>query len=136
LKYIFTLLLLLTSLYPNNFINKQIAITSLDTTSKEIVYSPSSGKKLSELTWTADDVQMLGVKFDYLLTRTSFIQFDYKMNLSSEAVMDDYDWIKDDTTDWSHWSHHSNTSLDDFTILDISILQIVALEIKVVLLVA
>ncbi len=121
MKYILSLLLLISTLYSNNFINKQITITSLDTTSHELVYDPDSGKKLSELIWQADDVQMLGFKFDYTLSRTSFVQFNYQMNLSDDALMDDYDWLKDDTSQWSDWSNHPNTRLDNFTIFDISI---------------
>jgi len=114
-------LLFISTIYSNEIINRQIAITSLATTSHEFVYDSSNGKKVSELIWKADDVQMLGAKFDYSLSKTSFIQVDYKINLSSEAVMDDYDWLKDDISDWSDWSHHQNTKLDNFTIFNISI---------------
>jgi outer membrane protease len=107
-------------LYSNDIINKQITITSIDTTSHEFVYNSNYSKKISELIWSADDVQMLGIKFDYPLSPKSFIQINYKINLSDDATMDDYDWLKDDTTLWSHWSHHENTILDNFSILDIS----------------
>ena len=116
-----TLYLLLISLVNgSDIINKQISISSVDTISHELVYSPSTGKKLSELIWKADDVQMLGIQFDYLASKRWFLHISYKTNLSDNAQMDDYDWLKDGISDWSHWSTHPNTKLDKFTILDIS----------------
>ena len=121
MRYILILLLFISTLYSNDIVNRQISITSLDTTSHELVYDPNGGKKLSELIWDAQQVQMLDFKFDYLISRKSFIQVNYKINLSIDATMDDYDWLKDDTSDWSDWSHHPNTILDNFTIFDISL---------------
>ena len=107
--------------FANNIVNKQISLSLINTQSHELVYSPSTRKKLSELIWKADDIQLLGMQFDLLLPNSSFIQFSYKTNLSNNnAMMDDYDWIKNDTTQWSHWSNHPNTILNNFTIFDIS----------------
>lgn len=35
--------------------------------------------------------------------------------------MDDYDWLKNNTSSWSDWSTHSNTKLDKYSILDLSV---------------
>ncbi|MGK0256001.1 MAG: plasminogen activator [Arcobacteraceae bacterium] len=119
MKHILSFCFLFSTLYSHEIVKGQISLTSLDTTSHEFVYN--NGKKLSELIWEAKDVQMLGVQVDYVLSPSSFIKIGYKTNLSDDALMDDYDWMKDDTEDWSHWSNHPNTKLDNFTILDISL---------------
>lgn len=119
---IILLSLLFTSLYANNFVNKKMSITTIDSTSHEYVYkSNNPSYKLSELIWEVDNVKLLGLQFDYLISKDSFFQFSYKQNISNDAQMDDYDWMIDDISDWSHWSTHPNTVLDNYTILDLSI---------------
>ncbi len=110
---------LITSLCSNNFVNKELSITTIDSTSHEYVYNLSH--KNSELIWEAENVRLLGLQFDYLISKDSFFQFIYKQNISNDAQMDDYDWLKDYTSDWSHWSTHPNTVLDNYTILDLSV---------------
>ncbi|MDB2405674.1 omptin family outer membrane protease [Arcobacteraceae bacterium] len=100
-----------------------MSLTSIDSISHEFVYNPSNqDEKLSELIWEADDVSLLGLQFDYLLSRKSFLQVDYKINITDgNSMMADYDWLKTGNPNWSDRSTHPNTKLDKLTIFDISI---------------
>jgi outer membrane protease len=109
-------------MYGGKITKKQISITSIDSVSHEFVYSPQNNdEKLSELIWKANGVQLLGINLQYHLRRDNYINLDYKIKIgSSSNTLDDYDWLRD-CTQWSHWSHHENTILDQFDIFDLSL---------------
>ena len=122
MKFFTFCLLIISFLHSSTIINKQLSITSIDSTSHEFVFNPSNqDEKLSELIWEANDVSLLGIKFDYLLSKKTFLQVNYKMNITDgNSMMTDYDWLKTGNSDWSHRSIHPNTKLDKLTIFDIS----------------
>jgi plasminogen activator len=101
--------------------NTELSIKSINSKSYEYVYY--NEHKLSELIWKADNVRLLGIQFDYLISKDSFFQFTYKHNISNDAYMDDYDWLIENRSDWSDWSTHPNTVLDKYAILDLSVHQ-------------
>ena len=123
MKFFTFCLLIISFLHSSAIINKQLSITSIDSTSHEFVFNPSNqDEKLSELIWEANDVSLLGIKFDYLLSKKTFLQVNYKMNITDgNSMMTDYDWLKTGNLDWSHRSIHPNTKLGKLTIFDISL---------------
>jgi len=117
---LFSLLSLFT--YGNNLFEKEISIETINSISHEYVYDPNNlDYKLSELIWETEDISMLAIKLSYTLKGDLFIKFDGKINISSEAKMDDYDWLKGDQTQWSDWSTHPNTIVDKYNIIDLSL---------------
>ena len=104
--------------------------------SHETVYQPAgyptASRKISELTWEAKDVNLLGVALRYQ-SKGIDLYISYKKNISTgDGVMDDLDWIDDDL-DWidyanpytrTHWSHHENTDVTNVSILDLLIKKI------------
>jgi len=113
-------LFVISSAFAGEFTNKQITLTTINSISHEYVYNPyNTSYKLSELIWDAKDTKMLGFNTDYILDKKSSLQFNYKINISDDAQMDDYDWLKQ-TPLWSHWSTHPSTKLTKFSILDLT----------------
>lgn len=118
------IIIFFTAIFLNasNFTNKSISISSINSTSHEYVYQ--NDFKLSELIWETKDVSLLGLEFDYLLRKDSILNFSYKINISKgDSLMNDFDWLKNDASNWSHWSNHPNTKLENFSILDINVKQ-------------
>ena len=77
--------------------------------------------KLSHLIWDSRNVSTLVAGLS-----TSFGR-DYNLNIEGKflinkgnSVMDDYDWVYIGN-DWSHWSHHEDTSITDVSGLDFSV---------------
>jgi len=116
-----SLLFIASTLNAGNISSKKITVSTLNTVSHELVYAPGTGKKISELIWDAKGVKMLGFNVNYQKNENFYISFDYKTNIRErQSMMDDYDWLKDDRTEWSDWSNHPNTYLDKLTILDLA----------------
>lgn len=120
--------LLVTSLYSSQIeqdINLNISNFSSET--KEIVYVPTgfatSGRKLSELTWEADSVKMLGIGYSVNVSDYFKVNLNYKRNFStSSGMMDDYDWIDSNNPGtWSDWSTHPDTDVDLVEHIDINV---------------
>lgn len=92
----------------------------------EIVYcQPISGcptdHKLSQLIWSSSDVAMLIAGFSIDSGKNSFINIEGKFGVNEgDSVMDDYDWMYTNL-DWSHWSHHEDTSVKESSALDINV---------------
>jgi len=102
--------------------NKTITISNAHSISHEYVYSSRGGKKLSELIWDSGEFSLIGMWFRFTSDSNLIIDFSYKTMLNAQkSQMDDYDWLKNDTNKWSHWSHHDNTILKEFIQYDISI---------------
>lgn len=102
--------------------NFNIGVTNLTSETKEIVYDETNGKKISELTWKAENVQLLNAGLEFNLKDRIFISGDLKSNFTNnDMVMDDYDWsVANPNNDWSHWSHHENTKVEDIKMLDVN----------------
>ena len=93
---------------------------TISSISNELVFNqtPAYDTKLSHLIWEQENASVLGLetKIDY---DTYFLNFEYYQSIFVEdAVMDDYDWVYYGY-DWSHWSHHNNTTFSNFTLIDI-----------------
>jgi len=121
MKVFLVIVLAVSILNANNNITKELTLSTLNSTSYEIVNDPNTGKQISELIWEAKGVNMIGLKLNYQIQDSHIISLSYKTNITDgDSVMDDYDWIKDYTTEWSHWSHHPNTKLESLTIFDLN----------------
>lgn len=83
---------------------------------------PTSGRKISELTWRAENIKLLGLDIQYEHKSFDFY-ISYKKNISiGDGVMDDLDWLDDNNPDTlTHWSHHDNTDVTNVFILDFGI---------------
>ncbi len=92
----------------------------LNGASHELVYDPASGKKISELIWTLDDVAVVGGGVAYNPASWLSLNLNGWINASDPATMDDFDWLSPAHTDWSDWSHHDATDLDQAWMLDAS----------------
>lgn len=114
-----------------NYVNKNIlkntikvttSLSNFNSKSEQYIYSSSDGRKISQLTWNADNIKLFGLGLAY---KTNNIEFyvNYKTNLENgNGLMDDYDWVYDSSPDtWTHWSHHENTQVKDIRILDLGI---------------
>lgn len=79
--------------------------------------------KLSELIWDTKGVFMLGGDLSVTLVPS----WGVKLNVSAStaihkasSIMDDYDWMYIGA-DWTHWSHHDQTTLEKGLLLDIGL---------------
>ena len=116
-----SLLLTYTSQVNANILNGAgfyIATGKSDITANEIVYS--NNYKVSHLTWKTQNAatSIFGIKHeinDYMT-----LNFEAQsLSQQTKSVMDDYDWLYTNTSDWSDWSHHEDTLLtqaDSYTI--------------------
>ena len=102
-------------------------ISNFNSTSHETLYVPEgyagAGRKISELTWKAEDVKLLGINASYNFTNGLGLYAGYKKNISTgDGVMDDLDWVDNSNPGrLTHWSHHDNTDVDDITIFDLGL---------------
>ena len=93
------------------------------------IHTGIPGYKLSELQWQLDNVLMLGVGVSYRANGRLSLNVDYWMldidippldiDRDGDGVMDDYDWLIEGM-DWTHWSHHDNTTVTDATKFDLN----------------
>ena len=100
----------------------KVYLSNYSSESSEIVNDPSTNKKISELIWEIENTSLLGIGF-HIPSKNNF-----KLNLSYQTMlgknngtMNDYDWLKDYTTEWSDWSTHPNTKITNISILDINL---------------
>ncbi len=117
---LFGLLTICSSLYAFENGNINIGVTNLNSETKEIVYD--NGKKISELTWKTENIQLLNVGLEYNIKDRIFLSGDLKSNFTNnDMVMDDYDWsVANPNNEWSDWSHHDNTKVEDIKMLDVN----------------
>lgn len=113
--------------YINNSILKDTleistSLSNFNSKSEQYIYNLGDGRKISQLTWNADNVKLFGLGLKYKTDEVAFYA-NYKTNIKDgDALMDDYDWLEDSTPDtWTHWSHHENTQVKDIKILDLGI---------------
>ncbi len=85
--------------------------------SREFVYNPYSGNKMSELIWKIDGVWVLGGTLSVHPTDWLTLRLSGWVPLSDSGTMDDYDW-KYVGRDWSDWSHHGDTRLESAYMFD------------------
>lgn len=90
-------------------------------TSKSNVYVYQNNKKISELIWEAKQVPIINFNLESK-KNNYFLNFLFSKNISKkDAIMNDYDWLLDSTSDWSDWSSHSDTKVDSIEIFDLYI---------------
>lgn len=80
--------------------------------SKEYVYEPETGRKISELDWKINGVAVIRAEANYRVLQWLDFNAQGWINLGQgSAVMDDYDWLNPNQMLWTHWSHHKDTNL-------------------------
>jgi len=87
----------------------------------ELVYQ--GGHKLSELIWDIKNVLMLEANVSALLSRSKGVRLNASISSmvkKQDSTMDDYDWFIVGA-DWTHWSHHENTTLEKGLTFDVSL---------------
>lgn len=90
--------------------------------SEEFVYQLPTGRKLSQLNWDIKGEAILRGEANYRLLEwldfnaQGWINFD-----SGNARMDDYDWLNPNQYEWTHWSHHDDTSLKQANQFDLGL---------------
>lgn len=101
-----------------------IALGFLAGESHESIYHPhNGGKKASELDWKIDNAVILKGDVNYdIFPRFSAGLRGWTTLSSGNGTMDDYDWIDDSKSGWSHWSHHEKTNLNYANEIDLNII--------------
>jgi outer membrane protease len=80
--------------------------------SKEYVYDPVTGHKISELDWNINGLAIIRGEFNYRVLQWLDFNAQGWINLGQgSAVMDDYDWLNPNQILWTHWSHHDDTNV-------------------------
>jgi plasminogen activator len=78
------------------------------------------GYKLSELQWQLESVYLVGLGASITPNEWLRLNVDYWTAPSDgNGTMDDYDWLYVGL-DWSHWSHHDDTSVTEVGSLDLN----------------
>lgn len=115
---IFTLFSFVTaqSIFAFDSTNFNVGVTNLNSETKEIVYN-NNGSKLSQLEWKADNVKLLNFGIEGNIKNSLFLSASLATNFDNDdMVMDDYDWVNN--TQWTHWSHHDKTQVEDIKMFD------------------
>ena len=89
----------------------------------ELVYQ--NGHKLSELIWDIRNVLMLEGSVSALLSPSWGLRLNASVSsmvTKQDSTMDDYDWLLVGA-DWTHWSHHENTTLEKGLTFDVNLSQ-------------
>lgn len=102
----------------------RLGFAQLNGESGEYVYDANGaftgipGYKVSQLDWQLNSVPVLGIGATVHMDERLRLNFDYwKNTVTGDGTMDDYDWLYLGQ-DWSDWSHHDNTSVDEVSRLD------------------
>ncbi|MDX9800248.1 MAG: omptin family outer membrane protease [Spirochaetia bacterium] len=99
----------------NNSVHFQSGI--LKGTANEYVYN--GDHTLSRLIWEIDNLFMAGGGFSINKNGLISMHADLWLKMmDGSGEMDDYDWFVEDLP-WTHWSHHSDTTVTKATILDL-----------------
>ncbi len=108
------------------YIDIRLNVGTLSGKAGEYVYDPTGtesgipGYKISQLNWTLEAVPMLGVGLSISPGKRLRFNFDYQRNIiDGKSTMDDYDWMYVGL-DWSHWSHHDNTTVNRANNIDLN----------------
>ena len=92
----------------------------------ELVYcQPISGcpvnHKLSQLIWDTGNATVLVAGVNVLIDKSYSLNVEGKIGVTDgKGVMDDYDW-QYFGLDWSDWSHHEDTILNELAGLDVNL---------------
>jgi len=120
---IFLLILFINYLFANKTpIYTKIYTQQYSSTSHEIVKDPQTFKKISELIWEIKNVNLLGLGIK--IPTKNKIKFNFSIEAmlnDNKGLMNDYDWLKDDNSNWSDWSTHPNTNITNITNMDFNL---------------
>jgi outer membrane protease len=104
------------------FLDYSVGVEVQNSTSNELVYHPNTNQKVSELIYKATNTKLLSLNGRYEIYPQYLLQIGVKTLIKEgNNVMDDYDWLKTSTNEWSHWSNHPNTKLSKDFNFDISL---------------
>jgi plasminogen activator len=104
-------LLLNSFLFSKTYYSLETSLDHYTSKSHAYVYNKEYTYKISELIWEAKDVPLVTLQFNAIKKRY-FLQMAYSRNISfKDGLMNDYDWLKNDSSDWSDWSNHPNTKV-------------------------
>lgn len=104
-----------------------VAIGHASINANELVYGqpstyPTEDYKLSHLIWKAENVKMIIAGTDIQFSNGLALNIEVKSNINGgDGTMDDYDWVDTSSANWSHWSHHDDTSITDAKSFNISL---------------
>lgn len=77
--------------------------------------------KLSQLIWNSRNIPTISLGISTEFEKSYNINVEGRFGIyGGDGVMDDYDWL-DIGNDWSHWSHHEDTSITGLSTLDFSV---------------
>ncbi|WP_042818890.1 omptin family outer membrane protease [Yersinia wautersii] len=94
----------------------------LNAESTESVYQSSEpNQKLSQLNWESNNTHIIKMDISWdALPRLTLTAKGWSTLSSGQGVMDNYDWLTPQQTQWSDWSHHEKTNLNYANEIDIN----------------
>ncbi|CNH87402.1 omptin family outer membrane protease [Yersinia bercovieri] len=94
----------------------------LNAQSQEFAYHPGNNNhKLSQLDWEAKNTPIIKMDISWdLLSSLTLTARGWSTLSSGDGVMDDYDWLNKNETQWSQWSHHEKTNLSYANEIDLN----------------
>jgi outer membrane protease len=102
-----------------------IATGNSNVTVNEIVYRQSTSVKdykLSHLIWKTQNTPLTTLGVRQRITDFIILNLEGRsLSNQNKSVMDDYDWLYTNTSDWSDWSHHEDTLLSQDDTYDLNI---------------
>ncbi|MCI5122849.1 MAG: omptin family outer membrane protease, partial [Candidatus Electrothrix sp. AUS4] len=101
----------------------RIGVGYLQGEANEWVYNPEQSRPESKLTWTLDPVLMAGVGMTVRPLAWLELNADVWTKVSDSSEMDDWDWVYESSEprpEWTDWSHHEETSVEDGLIIDLN----------------
>jgi outer membrane protease len=102
----------------------RIGVGYLQGEANEFVYDTEENRTGSHLAWTLESMYMVGVGMTLRPATWFTINADVWTAVSEgSSVMDDWDWIYEDTEprpEWDHWSQSENTPVTDGLIIDLN----------------
>lgn len=111
--------------YAVNFSADSITVSTslgwLGGESREYVYDPDTGRKISELNWKIRNAPIIkgDISWDPLFWLTLNAK-GWTTLASSGSGMDDYDWKDQNQSHWTHWSNSPDTHLNYANEFDIN----------------
>ncbi|PHM45124.1 plasminogen activator [Xenorhabdus mauleonii] len=111
-----------TASFNSSSVSASASLGILSAKSNEYVYSPNSGRKLSELNWRIKNTAV--IKGDLAWDALPYLTLNARgwyASSSKSGKMDDYDWENGNQSKWTHWSHHENTKLNSASEFDINV---------------
>ena len=102
-------------------VSGRMSLGLLNGEAHELVYNPSSGKKVSELIWDLDNVLMLGT--GVTVSPLSWLRLNADIGVAvteGDGNMDDYDWMLANYDGYTHWSTHDDLEIDKGLTLDLN----------------